>query len=192
MYVEESLAYCSGQCQASRYPPATCRCPCQGRNHGILRFRGINVTASPYHTMPLEEPLSYPSLPLRPGYFLPGDIQVQGKKQNPYRPVENRATSSGHGAIPMVFKKGKARRFLKAVTGIRSADDLNEKVLKGLRYQFNAERVEAIVDQAFTIRQSERPEENRPELYELYETGEIDKATELFGSRWVIGRPKIR
>jgi len=192
--MEESLAYCSGQCQASRYPPATCRCPCMGRNHGVLRYRNpvINVTGQNPYGLPLEDPRSFPSLPLRPGYFLPGDVQVQGKKESPYRPVETRPTSSGHGAIPMVFKKGKARRLLKAITGIRNADDLNEKVLKGLRYQFNAERVEAIVDQAFTIRQSERPEENRPELYELYETGEIDKATELFGSRWVIGRPKIR
>jgi hypothetical protein len=95
------------------------------------------------------------------------------------------------------IRQGKARlkttkRFLKAITGIRSQDDLNEAVLKGLRYQFNPERVESIIDQAFTIRQSQDPYANRPELYELYETGEIDKAAEIFGSRWVIGRPKIR
>jgi hypothetical protein len=89
-------------------------------------------------------------------------------------------------------KKSKAKRFLKAITGYRTADDLNEKILKGLRYQFNAERVEMIVDQAFTIRQSKDPYANRPELYELYETGEIDEALEASGTRWVIGRPKIR
>lgn len=91
----------------------------------------------------------------------------------------------------MIFKKGKARRFLKAITGIRNADDLNEKVIKGLRYQFNAERVESIIAQAYSIRMMNNPYQNQPELYELYEDSTIDKALELFGTRWVIGRPKI-
>src|SRR5690242_15214597 len=50
----ENLAYCSGQCQASRYPPTTCRCPCLGRNHGILRNRVIDVTAYRQETYPSE------------------------------------------------------------------------------------------------------------------------------------------
>jgi hypothetical protein len=83
------------------------------------------------------------------------------------------------------------KRFLKKITGIRSQDDLNQAVLKGLRYQFNQARVDAVIEQAFTIRQSNRPDENRPELYELYETGEIDRALDMFKVKWVIGRPKI-
>ncbi|SRR6266566_1447324 len=185
MYQEqESLAYCSGQCQASRYPPATCRCPCQGRNHGILRFRNPSIDVTPYGysnpVIPIEP--SYPSLPLRPGYFLPGERQVQNAKPVPQ---------------PMEIRHGKARlkttkTFLKAITGYRTQDDLNETVLKGLRTQFNPERVENIIDQAFSIRMSQTPDANRPELYELYETGEIDKALELFGTRWVVGRPKVK
>ncbi len=191
MYAEESLAFCSGQCQASRFPPASCRCICQGRNHGILRYRNPVIHVREYEPSPFTVPDRV--IPLLPekrleltAQTIARDLDVQ------YRPVENLASSSGHGTIPLVVKKGKARRFLKAITGYKSQNDLNEAVLKGLRYQFNAERVEAIVDQAFSIRQSQNPLANRPELYELYETGEIDKATEFFGSRWVIGRPKIR
>src|SRR6267378_3867620 len=186
MYSEESLAYCSGQCQASRYPPVTCRCPCGGRNHGVLRPRGpINVTPYGYENPVIPIEPSYPSLPLRPGYFLPGERQLENAKPVPQR-VER-----------VEIRKGKARlkttkSFLKAITGYRTQDDLNETVLKGLRTQFNLDRVESIIDQAFSIRMSQTPEANRPELYELYETGEIDKALELFGTRWVIGRPKLK
>jgi hypothetical protein len=180
MYAEESLAYCSGQCQASRYPPATCRCPCQGRNHGILRFRGINITPTKMHDQrfaewmgPVEQPRQIAPLPLLP--------HIQPKPT-----VRSRSETD-------VYPVGRAfKKFVKKITGYKTQDDLNSAIVKGLRNQFNTERVEAIIDQAFTIRQSQRPQENRPELYELYETGEIDKATELFGSRWVIGRPKIR
>jgi hypothetical protein len=84
------------------------------------------------------------------------------------------------------------KHFLKKLTGITSQNDLNEAILKGLRHQFNQERIDSIIDQAFTIRQSKEPDSNRPELYELYETGEIDEALRLFNVRWVIGRPKIR
>jgi hypothetical protein len=97
----------------------------------------------------------------------------------------------------MEIRRGKARlkttkRFLKAITGYKTQDDLNETVLKGLRTQFNPERVENIIAQAFSIRMSQTPEANRPELYELYETGEIDEALRMFNVRWVIGRPKLR
>jgi hypothetical protein len=64
--------------------------------------------------------------------------------------------------------------------------------MKGLRYQFNQERIDSIIDQAFSIRMMKEPERNRPELYELYETGEIDEALRLFNVRWVIGRPKFK
>jgi hypothetical protein len=174
---EENQAYCSGQCQASRYPPVTCRCPCGGRNHGILRYR------NPVIQIPREQ--GYENSP----YSLPGrnvPLLENRRFALPHiqpKPQTERAIYPVARGTKKVFKK---------LLGIRSSDDLNTAVLKGLRYQFNAERTEAIVDQAFTFRMSERPNENRPELYELYETGEIDRATEFFGSRWVIGRPKIR
>src|SRR6267378_6105614 len=183
MYSEESLAYCSGQCQASRYPPVTCRCPCGGRNHGVLRFRNPSIDVTPYNYAHEDTPL-----PVRPGYFLPRDRQVLGLPE--IKPKVERVER-------VEIRKGKARlkttkSFLKAITGYRTQDDLNESILKGLKTQFNQERIDSIIDQAFSIRMSQTPEANRPELYELYETGEIDKALELFGTRWVIGRPKLK
>ena len=67
---------------------------------------------------------------------------------------------------------------------------MNENIFKGLRTQFNQENTEIAIDQAFSVFYSQDPTRNRPELYELYETGLIDKALELMGKRWVIGRPK--
>jgi hypothetical protein len=191
MYAEESLAYCSGQCQASRYPPATCRCPCQGRNHGVLRYR------NPVIHIPREqvyEPSPY-AIPERDIPLLPSKM-LELTAQN----IANHLDRTESRPIPQTrveIRQGKARlkttkRFLKAITGIRSQDDLNEAVLKGLRTQFNPEKVESIIDQAFTIRMMKNPEANRPELYELYETGDIDLALEVFNTRWVVGRPKIR
>jgi len=84
------------------------------------------------------------------------------------------------------------KKLFRKLTGTVSQNDLNEGILKGLRNQFNQERIDSIIDQAFTIRQAKEPERNRPELYELYETGEIDEALRLFNVRWVIGRPKTR
>jgi hypothetical protein len=84
------------------------------------------------------------------------------------------------------------RKLFKRLTGITSQHDLNEGILKGLRNQFNQERIDSIIDQAFSIRMMKVPDSNRPELYELYETGEIDEALRLFNVRWVIGRPKLR
>jgi hypothetical protein len=189
---EENLAFCSGQCQASRYPPVTCRCPCGGRNHGILRYRNPVIQIPREHVyQPSPYALTEREIPLLPNKTLELTAQTLAKELDHNRAAETRTVfpAAVHPTIP---KKNKTKSFLKKITGIRSQDDLNEAVLKGLRYQFNAERVEAIIDQAFTFRQSERPHENRPELYELYETGEIDRATEFFGSRWVIGRPRIR
>lgn len=193
---EESLAYCSGQCQASRYPPVSCRCPCGGRNHGILRYRNpvIHVQRERgYEPSPYAIPER--DIPLLPSKTLELTAQNIANHLDQNRPVDNathRRATGQPNSESMIFRKGKARRLLKAITGIRNADDLNEKVLKGLRYQFNAERVESIIDQAFTIRMMKNPEANRPELYELYETGDIDLALEVFNTRWVIGRPKIR
>ena len=180
----ESLAYCAGNCQASRCPPSTCRCPCQGRNHGILRNRVIDVSGG-YR----EE-----SLARREDYSL-----------FPMERLQLTAQSLGHNldlSIPhvepkserLIFKSGKARlakKIGKKLFGLRpSESEMNENILKGLRQQFNQENVDIAIDQAFSVFYSQDPTRNRPELYELYETGLIDKALELMGKRWVIGRPK--
>lgn len=74
----------------------------------------------------------------------------------------------------------------------RSETELNENILSGLRKQFSQERVDQFIDQAYSVYFSHDPDRPRPELYELYETGIIDKALELFRVRWVIGRPKVK
>src|SRR5439155_26578885 len=70
----------SSDLQASRYPPATCRCPCQGRNHGILRYRNpvINVTGQKTHDQEFakwmerfEESKQIAPLPLLPHVQIP-------------------------------------------------------------------------------------------------------------------------
>jgi len=94
----------------------------------------------------------------------------------------------------LTFKSDKARiakKIGKKIFGIRpSESELNENILKGLRTQFNQENVDIAIDQAFSVFYSHDPSMPRPELYELYETGLIDKALELMGKRWVVGRPK--
>ena len=187
MYAEESLAYCSGQCQASRYPPASCRCPCLGRNHGILRYshHSINVTPSWVN--------DDTRLPVQPGeYFLPGQRQVLGLPE-----IRARVRIDPGINPPVKGPRGhslsrKIGRSLKHSIIGYSQSELNESIVKGLRYQFSQERVDAVIDQAYATFFSHDPDRNRPELYELYENGDIDRALELFSVRWVIGRPKLR
>jgi hypothetical protein len=69
-------------------------------------------------------------------------------------------------------------------------EEKNEKIVKGLRYQFSQDRTDQIISQAYAIRMSKTPYANQPELYELYETGELDEASRMSGSCWVVGRPK--
>jgi hypothetical protein len=156
-----------------------CRCICAGRNHGILRFRGINVTPKT-HDQRFEEWLGPPEQPkqIAPLRQLP-HIQPKPKPEVPRE--------------RLIFPVARGtRKLFRKLTGITNQNDLNEAILKGLRHQFNQERIDSIIDQAFSIRQSKEPDRNRPELYELYETGEIDEALRLFNVRWVIGRPKMK
>jgi hypothetical protein len=73
---------------------------------------------------------------------------------------------------------------------------LNDRVTHGLRAQFNQARTDAILTQAETMflqsqYQNGSQSENKPETYELFEGGWLDKATEFLGiGRWAIGRPK--
>lgn len=187
----ETLAYCAGNCQASRYPPSTCRCPCQGRNHGILR--GNRVIDVPSYR---EE--SYPSdriIPLLPEARLQLTAQALGRDLDDLVPNRGLETPTISRAKPqLIFKSGKARmakKIGKKLFGLRPSEtEMNENILKGLRQQFNQDHVDIAIDQAFSVFYSHNPDLPRPELYELYETGLIDKALELMGKRWVIGRPK--
>lgn len=194
-YQEESLAFCSGQCQASRSPVYWCRCICRGQNHGIL-VRGYR---SPVVNVTPQNPPEYPFPEYRMINGQPVPYLLQAPDRLPdlsNRGLENRARIPASPHSNLISSKGKYRlakaigRSLKHSLAGYSQDELNEKIIRGLRTQFNQDNVDMIIDQAFTIRQSKDPNANRPELYELYETGEIDQALEMAGKRWVIGRPK--
>lgn len=193
-YQEESLAFCSGQCQASRSPVYWCRCICRGQNHGVLvrgyRSPVVNVTPQPeQYPFPEYRMINGEPVP----YLLPSQAALPDKSHNRASQQTDPHTVRG---INLIRSKGKYRiakaigRSLKHSLAGYSQDELNERILKGLRSQWNQEHVEEIINQAFVIRQSKEPDANRPELYELYETGEIDQALEMAGKRWVTGRPK--
>lgn len=199
-YQEESLAFCAGQCQASRFPPASCRCICQGRNHGILtRSRQpINVTPYPYQNPYENFNRDIPQLPEERLQITAQNIGRELDKLpflSPSRASETRSSSATE-AVNLTRSKGKYRIAKSLGKALRhsiagfSQNELNERIYKGLRVQLSQENTDLAIDQAFVIRQSKQPDANRPELYELYETGEIDQALEMMGKRWVIGRPK--
>ena len=101
------------------------------------------------------------------------------------------ASATGHATGRAVKKIG--RSFAKAISGGKlSEDDLNASILSGLRRQFNEERVNAIVEESFTEFLSRNPDLNRPELYELYETGIVDNVLERRNVHWVLGRPRYK
>lgn len=212
----ESFAYCAGNCQASRYPVETCRCPCRGRNHGVLRHRASYVDVQAYpareeypserviFSLPAERlQLTAQSLgheldkgvslapALRDGEsqisrdnlgFAPSHYRVSDMPTS-FRP-EIRRTSRGRAITHRV-----ARSLKHSLIGV-SETERNESILRGLRSQFSQDNVDIAIDQAFSVFYSHNPDLPRPELYELFETGLIDKALELMGKRWVIGRPK--
>ncbi len=72
----------------------------------------------------------------------------------------------------------------------------NDRVRNGLRTQFNQARTDAILSQAEAMFLESQfrdgsQSDNKPETYELFEGGWIDKATEWLGiGHWAIGRPK--
>jgi hypothetical protein len=183
---EESLAYCSGQCQASRYPPASCRCPCQGRNHGILRQHNfINITGTKRHDQKWaawmdahggEQPKQIAPLPQLP-YLQP----VPKPK-----PVDTRPFTVKHKTL------ARLGRGLKHSTVGYSQTELNNSVFRGLRQQFNADNVDLIINGAFESFYKRNNGANRPELYELFENGDLDTSLTILGKNWAIGRPKLK
>src|SRR2546428_12831405 len=74
--------------------------------------------------------------------------------------------------------------------------NLNNRVVHGLRAQFNQARTDAILSQANTMFleaqfKSGSQSDNQPETYELFEGGWIDRALAQLGfGTWAIGRPK--
>lgn len=175
---------CAPGCRASLGDPRYCKCVCQGINHGILNYprpeRPIPVPQGFNPHLALQQAPEYPALPNVPAQ-LP---EIKPKLQ--LNPVDR---AVGHATKSIGRKIGHS--FKVSIAGY-SQDDLNNSVLKGLSAQFKPERVEQFVDLAFQEFGYRNPDANRPELYELFESGYLDRALENEHVRWVIGRPKIR
>ena len=198
---EVQTAFCNGSCQASPYPPSTCRCPiCRGRLHGILRNRVIDIpgfqavtSGYEYHTQREPEIRYLPTERLQLtaqtlGHELDQPNRISDTPTN-FRPEVQRTESAKRGRSIGRVGRSLTRSLKHSIKGY-SETELNERIIKGLRSQFNETNVDVAIDQAFSVYQSHNPDLPRPELYELFETGLIDKALELMGKRWVIGRPK--
>jgi hypothetical protein len=64
--------------------------------------------------------------------------------------------------------------------------------MQGLERAYGPDKAKSVLEQATSIFHVTNPHaENTPELYELFENGQVDQALEMFGANWVIGRPKI-
>lgn len=172
---------CAPGCRASDRDVRYCTCRCQGINHGAL-IHGRQIR-------PIPVPHGNPSVFLEPEPI----PQIAPQQALPNLTPSPSPSSSKAPRAPREYKLTKkiGGSFKHAMIGYSQAE-LNESIVKGLRTQFNEERVNAIIDQAFTIRMQHEPYANQPELYELFETGDIDRALEHFSVRWVIGRPKVR
>lgn len=190
MYAEDSLAFCAGQCQASRFPPVSCRCICGGRNHGILHRGGRVIDTSFYREAPI-----YPQyLPEDRMRLIARDLDsLPDLSQNRGPFFDNRTPKP---AGPLIPRKGKYRiakaigkSFRHAMAGY-SQEERNRQIMDGLRLQFNETNVESIIDGAYQLFYQRDNGANRPELYELYESGHIDRAAEAIGKHWAVGRPK--
>jgi hypothetical protein len=183
---QQSLAFlpCAPGCEGSRNDPRYCQCVCQGINHGRAWTRQERRPVPvPYGFNPMlslhQEPEALPDLS---GLSKP----VQNFVTELEKPVR------GPGLGGRVGRKI-GRSFAKAMFAKGPSEtEMNEEIMIGLRKQFSQERVDAVIDQAFSLYFSQDPDRPRPELYELYETGIVDKALELFRVRWVTGRPKRR
>jgi hypothetical protein len=185
---QQGLAFlpCASGCRGSDSDPRHCQCVCRGLNHGLLlRPRQFQVER------PVPVPQGYnPYLPLQqqpeplalPHYR---EQTPEEKRQSVQRMPEVRA----YHALGKVGKKI-GKNFAKAMLGRVDESELNLSIMNGLRKQFSEERVNAIVDESFSEHYSHLPESNRPELYELYESGFIDKVLERRNIRWVVGRPR--
>jgi hypothetical protein len=181
-----TVAYlpCASGCRGSDSDPRHCRCVCRGLNHGILVYpRPVQPVPVPQGYNPYlafqQEPEHIPQLEQQRA--LP---EIKPRLQaNPFDRKVGRASKSLGRKIGHSFKV--------SIAGY-SQDDLNNSIVNGMRKQFSQERVDRILASAFQEYGFREPEANRPELYELYESGFLDRALEREGTSWVIGRPKIR
>jgi len=186
----ETVGYfpCAPGCRASENDPRKCQCVCRGLNHGILIYgrpeRPIPVPHGYDPRMPLAQSPEYPALPNHslalPEYREKTETE---KRRDIQRMPEVRAYHAAGKGL---------KRFVKAVTGIKTQDDLNAMVLNGLRKQFSEERANSFVTEAFSEYFSHQPDANIPELYELYEDGSLDRVLDRRSIRWVIGRPRLK
>jgi hypothetical protein len=167
---------CAPGCRGSESDPRHCQCVCRGINHGLL-LRPVRIDR------PVPVPYGYnPSIPLQQlPELIPRLEEAKPKTVKDSRPFRERHTTTrriGHS-------------FKVAMAG-RSESELNLEIMSGLRKQFSEERANMIIDESFSEYFSHDPDRNRPELYELYETGLIDNTLARRNIRWVIGRPKRR
>ena len=168
---------CAPGCRGSSSDPRHCQCICRGINHGLL-LRPVKIER------PVPVPYRYnPSIPLQQLSELTPRLEEVKPKVETERLIF--PVARGTGRI--------AKKIGKRIFAIRpSESELNENILLGLRKQFNQERVDAVIDQAYSFFFSQDQNRPRPELYELYETGILDNVLERRGIRWVLGRPKYK
>lgn len=175
---------CAPGCRASLSDPRSCHCVCQGVNHGILNYRmperPIPVPHGFDPRLALDQQPEYPALPQQ----VPALPEIRPKIQ--LSPVDR---AVGRATISFSRKIGHS---LKVSIAGYSQDDLNNTIIAGLRKQFSQERVDTILQGSFSEFGYRNPDANRPELYELYESGYVDRAVENTGTSWVTGRPKIK
>jgi hypothetical protein len=175
---------CAPGCRASERDPRYCTCVCRGLNHGILIYgrpeRPIPVPSGYDPRYPIAQEPEIPALPVE----VPRLPEIRPKIQpNPFDAKVGRATKSIGRKIGHSLKV--------SIAGY-SQDDLNSMVLNGLRKQFSEERANSFITEAFSEYFSHQPDANTPELYELYENGDLDRVLDRRSIRWVIGRPKIK
>jgi hypothetical protein len=186
-----TVAYlpCASGCRGSDSDPRSCHCVCRGLNHGILVYpRPVQPVPvpqgyNPYLAMQQEPERLENKTPLLPHYR---DRTETEKREAISKMPEVRAY---HATGRLAKKIG---RSLKVSLAGYSQDDLNMAVLNGLRKQFSQERADSFVTETFSEYFSHQPDANTPELYELYENGDLDRVLDRRSIRWVIGRPKIR
>ena len=167
---------CAPGCQGSKNNPRFCTCVCQGINHGIAWTR--------QEPRPVPVPYGYnPNIPLAQLPELTPRLEGPQESEKPVTIVSSIPRSAG-------VKRKIGRSFVRAMTGHVSEEAKNTEIMTGLRKQFSQERVDAIVTEAFAEYFSHDPDQNTPELYELFENDTIDNVLARRNIRWVLGRPK--
>ena len=112
--------------------------------------------------------------------------------EEPHRLTE--AKHPDQSLAPKKSRKPRQRRERRIGIGLPlDAIERNSKVISGLQGQYSriGLGVEMILDQAKTVYHArERNDQNNPEIYELFEDGDIDQALDILGAPvWIIGRP---